>query len=47
LLLAGDGTPFLAIGCPTQLEFVGFEQVGAVNEEESAEEEESLDFGMM
>jgi hypothetical protein len=49
LLLAADGTPFLAIGCPTTLEFVGFEQTAgiAADEEESGEDEESLDFSMM
>jgi len=49
LLLAADGTPFLAIGTPTKLEFVGFDQTAGISEEsESAgEEEESLDFSMM
>jgi hypothetical protein len=49
LLLAADGTPFLAIGTPTKLEFVGFEEAAGISEEsESAgEEEESLDFSMM
>jgi hypothetical protein len=47
LLLASDGTPFLAIGSPTRLEFVGFEQAAAIADEESAEEEDSLDFSMM
>jgi hypothetical protein len=48
LLLAADGTPFLAIGSPTKLQFVGFEQSAAVaGEEETAAEDESMDFGMM
>jgi hypothetical protein len=49
LLLATDGTPFIAIGSPTKLEFVGLEQsTGIVSDEEGAgEEEESLDFSMM
>ena len=49
LLLASDGTPFLAIGSPAKLEFVAFANTAGVtpDEEEAAEEEESLDFGMM
>ena len=49
LLLAADGTPFLAIGTPTKLEFVGFEQAAGISEESegTAEEEETLDFSMM
>jgi hypothetical protein len=48
LLMAADGTPFLAIGSPTKLEFVGFEQTAGITEsEESVEEEEAVDFGMM
>lgn len=49
LLLAADGTPFIAIGSPTRLEFVGFAQTAGVaaEEESGAEEEESIDFGMM
>ena len=45
LLLAADGTPFIAIGCPTQLEFVGLEEVAVVSEEEGDDEE--IDFSMM
>lgn len=48
LLLAADGTPFLAIGSPTRLEFVGFEQSAAIaGDEDGGEEEESVDFGMI
>jgi len=48
LLLAADGTPFIAIGSPTKLEFVGLAQTAGVAEEESGDdEEESLDFSMM
>jgi hypothetical protein len=48
LLLSADGTPFLAVGSPTKLEYVGFEQTaGIAAEEESAETEDSVDFGMM
>jgi hypothetical protein len=49
LLVAADGTPFLAVGSPTQLEFVGLEQSAAVAEEEevAGEGDESIDFGMM
>ena len=45
LLLAADGTPFIAIGCPTQLQFVGLEEVAAVTDDESDEDE--IDFSMM
>jgi hypothetical protein len=48
LLLAADGAPFLAIGSPTKLDFVGFEQTaGVAAEEEGEEAEEALDFSMM
>jgi hypothetical protein len=49
LLLSADGTPFIAIGSPTRLEFVGFDQTAAVVEEDDpfGDEEESVDFGMM
>jgi hypothetical protein len=49
LLAAGDGTPFLAIGSPTKLEFVGLEQTAGVVEEEESEGEAdgSIDFSMM
>jgi hypothetical protein len=49
LLLSADGTPFIAIGSATKLEFVGFDQTAAVVEEEDpfADEEEAVDFGMM
>jgi hypothetical protein len=46
LLLAADGTPFLCIGNATKLEFVGFDQPVAA-EEEPGEETEEIDFGMM
>jgi len=49
LLLAADGTPFLAIGTPTKLQFVGFEEAAGISEESEStgEEEETLDFSMM
>jgi hypothetical protein len=47
LLLAADGTPFIAIGCPTKLEFVGLEEVAAVTEDDAEGEEDTLDFSMM
>ncbi len=50
LLLSADGTPFFAVGTPTKLEFVGFDQPAAVVEEEDPfadAEDDSLDFGMM
>ena len=45
LLLAADGTPFIAIGSPTQLQFVGLAEVAAVSDDES--EEDEIDFSMM
>lgn len=48
LLLAADGTPFVAIGSPTRLEMVGLQQsVGTAEEEPEGEDDESLDFSMM
>lgn len=48
LLMAADGTPFFAVGSPTKLEFVGFDQSAAiVEDEQGSEEEDSMDFGMM
>jgi hypothetical protein len=49
LLLSADGTPFLAVGSPTKLEFVGFEQSAAIVEEENPfdDDEDTVDFGMM
>ena len=47
LLLAADGTPFVAVGNRTKLDFVGLDQPAAVEDETSAEEGEDLDFGMM
>ena len=46
LFLAADGTPFVAIGTPTKLDFVGFDQPASTEEELDAENED-LDFGMM
>ena len=47
VLLAADGTPFIAIGCPTKLEFVGLDQTAAVTEEDDEGEDVELDFAMM
>jgi hypothetical protein len=49
VLMSADGTPFLAIGSPTKLEFVGFDQSAAIagDEDEGDGDEESMDFGMM
>jgi hypothetical protein len=48
LLLAADGTPFLAIGSPTKLECVCFEQsAGGAGDDEAEEVEDVLDFSMM
>jgi hypothetical protein len=46
LLLAADGTPFIAIGCPTKLEFVGLDQTAMLTEEDEGDSEE-IDFSMM
>lgn len=48
LLLSADGTPFVAIGSPTRLEMIGLQQVAALAEEETEnEDDESIDFSMM
>ena len=48
ILLAADGTPFIAIGSPTKLEFVGFDQSAAMAVDDGQEEaDDTLDFGMM
>ena len=47
LLMAADGTPFLAVGNKTKLDFVGFDQPATVEEESAEGEGEDLDFGMM
>jgi hypothetical protein len=47
LLLAADGTPFMAIGDATRLEFVNFDQAALADEEGTEGEGEELDFGMM
>jgi hypothetical protein len=49
LLLAADGTPFMAIGTPSSMDFVGLDHAGALTEEEAEGEGEDagLDFGMM
>jgi len=47
LLLASDGTPFIAIGSPTRLEFVGLAQTAAIASDEENADEEEVDFGMM
>jgi len=48
LLLSADGTPFFAVGSPTKLEFVGFDQSAAITgDDEGGEDEEAVDFGMM
>ncbi len=47
LLLAADGTPFVAIGGQTRLEFVGLQQVGTAEEEPEGDDDDSLDFSMM
>lgn len=48
LLLSSDGVAFLAIGSPTKLEFVGFDQSAAINSDEDEEQEsDELDFSMM
>jgi hypothetical protein len=49
LLLAADGTPFLAIGTPTKLEMIGLDQTAGVVDDEDAggDEDNALDFSMM
>lgn len=46
LLMAADGTAFLAIGTPTHLPFVGLEESAALTEDES-EDDGEIDFSMM
>jgi hypothetical protein len=51
LLLSADGTPFIAIGTATKLEFVGLEQTAAAvvddAEDPFGDDDDSVDFGMM
>jgi hypothetical protein len=47
LLLAADGTPFLAVGTPTNLQFVGLESSPVEDDAPAQEESDDLDFGMM
>lgn len=48
LLLAADGTPFVAIGSATSLSMVGLQQATTVTEDEAeGEDDDSLDFSMM
>lgn len=49
LLLSSEGKPFLAIGSPTKLEFVGLEAAAGVAAatDETEEDDDSLDFNMM
>ena len=49
LIAAADGTPFLCVGAPANIQFVGLEQSAPVVEEESDADEgdEEVDFSMM
>lgn len=48
LLLAADGTPFIAIGSPTRLEMVGLPQAAGLAEEDAdTEDDDTIDFSMM
>ena len=49
LLLSSEGKPFIAIGTPTKLEFVGLSQTAAIVSDDDTDEEEEdlLDFSMM
>ncbi len=47
LLMAADGTAFLAIGTATKLEFVGFDQPASTEEDSVDGDSEEIDFGMM
>lgn len=48
LVLSADEQVFLCLGSPTSFEFVGLQQVApVVSDEETEEEEDDMDFGMM
>ena len=47
LLASSDGGIFLAIGEPTKIHFVGLEQAAVLTEEEEADGDDDMDFGMM
>jgi hypothetical protein len=47
LLLASDGTPFIAIGSATKLQFVSFEETAGIAATDEVADEEEVDFGMM
>ena len=50
LLRGHDGTPWMLVGKPTTLEFIGFEQVGTVTQEDAGAdgaEEDIMSFDMM
>ncbi len=50
LLLAADGNPFLCVGTPTALEFVGLKATAAVlaeHEEVVSDDDEALDFSLV
>ncbi len=49
LIAAADGTPFLCVGAPANIQFVGLEQVAPVVDEEtdSDEGDDEVDFSMM
>jgi hypothetical protein len=48
LLLGEEDKIFLAVGNPTKLEFIGLQQLAAVDDvEEDEEESDSMDFGMI
>jgi hypothetical protein len=47
LLTSADGTPFLAIGSPTKLDFVGLDQTAPAAADDEPSEDDDIDFGMM
>jgi len=49
LIAAADGTPFLCVGAPANIQFVGLEQAAPVIDEDADEDEEDdeVDFSMM
>jgi len=50
MLEGKDGTVWMAVGAPTDIEFVSYEQVGfteSADGDEGGEDEDGIDFGMM
>ena len=51
MLEGKDGTVWMAVGSPTKIEFISYEQVGFAvspdDDEEGDEEDDGMDFGMI